>query len=183
MPPPGKSQYLIALIPPSPLVEEIQLLKDYFKETYQSKASLKSPPHITLHMPFEWKDTKEEILIAALRKFGAGKICFDLQLQDFSCFAPRVIYLNVLESEPLRTLQSGLHTFCKTELNLFHARYRDLPFYPHITLAFRDLKKEMFENAWAEFKEKKFAGDFVVDKISLLKHDGMVWNPYADFDF
>jgi 2'-5' RNA ligase len=183
MPPPGKSQYLIALIPPSPLVEEIQLLKHYFKDTYQSKASLNSPPHITLHMPFEWKDTKEEMLIAALQKFVSGKIQFELQLQDFSCFAPRVIYLNVLESEPLRTLQSDLHTFCKTELNLFNARYRDLPFHPHITLAFRDLQKEMFEKAWAEFKEKKFAGSFIINKITLLKHDGKVWNPYADFDF
>jgi len=183
MPLPGKSKYLIALIPPSPLVEEIQLLKNYFKESYQSKASLNSPPHITLHMPFEWKDTKEEILSAALRKFVSGKIRFELQLQNFSCFAPRVIYLNVLESEPLRTLQSSLHTYCKTELNLFHARYRDLPFHPHITLAFRDLKKEQFEKACAEFKEKKFAGNFVVDKISLLKHDGKVWNPHAEFDF
>ncbi len=183
MPPPGKSKYLIALIPPSPLVEEIQVLKHHFKDTYQSKASLNSPPHITLHMPFEWRDTKEEILIAALRKFVSGKTHFELQLQDFSRFAPRVIYLNVLESEPLRTLQSDLHSFCKTELNLFNARYRDLPFHPHITLAFRDLKKEKFEKAWAEFKEKNFAGNFIIEKITLLKHDGKVWNPYADFDF
>jgi len=183
MPPPGKSKYLIALIPPSPLLEEIQLLKKYFKETYQSKASLNSPPHITLHMPFEWKDTKEEVLIAALGKFVSEKIHFELQLKDFSCFAPRVIYLNVVESESLRTLQSDLNTFCKTELNLFNARYRDLPFRPHMTLAFRDLKKEQFEKAWAEFKEKKFAGNFTIDKITLLKHDGKVWNPNAGFDF
>ena len=183
MPFPDKSKYLIALIPPSPLLEEIQLLKEYFKETYQSKAALNSPPHITLHMPFEWKDTKGEKLTAALRKFVFAKTHFELHLQDFSCFAPRVIYLNLLESEPLRALQSDLHTFCKTELNLFNARYRDLPFHPHITLAFRDLKKELFEKAWAEFKEKKFAANFIIDKITLLKHDGKVWNPYADFDF
>jgi 2'-5' RNA ligase len=183
MPPSGKSKYLIALIPPSPLVEEIQSLKHYFKETYQSKASLNSPPHITLHMPFEWKDTKEEMLIASLQTFVSGKIHFELQLLDFSCFAPRVIYLNVIESEPLHILQSDLHAFCKTKLNLFNARYRDMPFHPHITLAFRDLKKELFEKAWAEFKEKKFAGKFIIDKITLLKHDGKVWNPYADFDF
>ncbi len=183
MPPPGISLYFIALMPPTPLLEEIKMIKEHFKNTYQSKAALNSPPHITLHMPFEWKATKEEKLLSTLTKFSTGKSAFEIQLNGFACFAPRVIYVNVAESEPLRLLQSELHRFCKKELNLFNARYRDLPFHPHITLAFRDLKKEHFDNAWTEFKEKKFSGDFIVTKISLLKHDGTVWNPYMDFHF
>jgi len=183
MPPPGIALYLIALIPSSPLREEIQIVKEHFRDLYQSKAALNSPPHITLHMPFQWKEAKEEKLTLALKEFSKGTLPFKITLQDFSCFAPRVIYVDVIESKPLRLLQANLYKFCKTEFRIFNAQYRDQPFHPHITLAFRDLKKDRFETAWAEFKEKKFAGDFVVDKITLLKHDGKVWHPYADFDF
>jgi 2'-5' RNA ligase len=183
MPPPGIALYFIAIVPPASIRNEIQLLKEYLRDAYQSKAALNSPPHITLHMPFQWKEAKEDKLISALKTFTAASHDVEIQLSAFACFAPRVIYINVLESESLRDLQSTLHRFCKRELNLFHAQYRDKPFHPHITLAFRDLKKDKFEKAWIEFQEKKFAGDFVVDKMTLLKHDGKVWNPYADFDF
>lgn len=183
MPPPGIALYFIAILPPIQIRNEIQLLKEYFRDTYQSKAALNSPPHITLHMPFQWKEAKEEKLISELKKFAAGKPEVEVRLNGFNCFAPRVIYVNVLASEQLRLLQSELHRFCKTELNLFNAQYREMPFHPHITLAFRDLKKDKFDKAWGEFKERNFSGDFIANKILLLKHDGKVWNPYSELDF
>ena len=33
-------------------------------------------------------------------------------------------------------------------------------FHPHITIAFRDLKKQVFHKAWEEFKDKKYNIDF-----------------------
>ncbi len=183
MPPQGSSLYFIALIPPSPFFEEAQGLKEYFRDQYHCKASLNSPPHITLHMPFQWKTTKEEKLVNALRDFASGKNSFHISFKDFSCFAPRVIYIDITASESLNALQHELYRFCKMELNLFNAQYRDLPFHPHVTLAFRDLKKDQFIRAWEEFREKKFMGEFSVDKITLLKHDGKHWQRFHDFDF
>jgi 2'-5' RNA ligase len=183
MPAPGTQLYFIALIPPSPVIEEVQLLKEYFRDRYHSKAALKSPPHITLHMPFEWKESKEEKLLDALRGFAAGKNKFTVSLQNFSCFEPRVIYIDVKHSDSLRDLQYDLHRFCKINLNLFNAQYRDLPFHPHLTLAFRDLKKEAFAQAWMEFREKKYSADFLTDSITLLKHTGIQWSPFHEFHF
>ena len=182
-PPPGTSLYFIALIPPSPLLEEAQLLKEYFQDQYNSKASLNSPPHITLHMPFQWKEAKEEKMITALNTFAKGKNPFTISFNNFACFAPRVIYIDVNPSESLATLQGELHRFCKVELNLFNAQYLDLPFHSHVTLAFRDLKKDQFSQAWQEFQEKKFSGEFTINKITLLKHDGRHWQGFRDFDF
>jgi len=54
--------YFIAIVPTSPLSEELLAWKQYFQEHYQSKAALNSPPHITLHMPFEWKEEKAAVL-------------------------------------------------------------------------------------------------------------------------
>lgn len=176
----SRQLYFIAILPPSPILEEIDELKLYFKRQYQSKASLNSPPHITLHMPFEWKEEKEVKLITALTAFSKNQNSVILQLENFGCFEPRVIFINVVKNPLLDSLQKELHQAFKKELNLFNAQYRDLPFHPHITLAFRDLKKPMFYEAWEEFREKKIEHSFKADRICLLKHDSKAWQVHAE---
>jgi 2'-5' RNA ligase len=173
--------YFLAIIPPSPLFEEALELKNYFKENYKSKASLNSPPHITLHMPFQWKEDKEDELISTFEKFTSSVHPFNLKLSGFGSFPPRVIYIDVERNESLETLQKELHQQCKKELNVFNANYKDKGFLPHITLAFRDLKKPLYEKAWAEFEQKAFSNEFMVDKFVLLKHNGKVWEIFKEF--
>jgi 2'-5' RNA ligase len=173
-------QYFLAIIPPSPVFEEALEFKNYFKQRYNSKASLNSPPHITLHMPFRWKEEKENDLIARLNTFESGIKPFNLQLLNFNSFPPRVIFIDVAENENLFALQKKLLRFSKKELNLFNADYKDQPFHPHLTLAFRDLKKSMYGEAWQEFSCKLYSADFLVDRFVLLKHNGRVWEPLSD---
>ena len=78
--------YFIGIIPPHDSYNEACKLKHYFKEHYNSKASLNSPPHITLHMPFQWKEEKENDLIQKLQEFSSDVKCFNLQLSDFGRF-------------------------------------------------------------------------------------------------
>ncbi|HEY3402123.1 MAG TPA: 2'-5' RNA ligase family protein [Ohtaekwangia sp.] len=176
-------QYFIALIPPPPVYDDALRLKNYFRDQYNSKASLNSPPHITMHMPFRWKEAKENDLIESLRGFSLGRSSFKLQLLNFGAFAPRVIFIDVTPHEELARLSKELHRFCKRDLNLFNAAYKDQAFHPHLTLAFRDLKKPMFLKAWEEFQERKFSASFTVDKLVLLKHNGKVWDVFRQFDF
>ena len=89
-------RYFLAIIPPEPIFSEAHQLKEYFKEKYNSKASLNSPPHITLHMPFLWKEKKETILLEKLKTFSSNQPPFDLHLQNYNAFAQRVIYIDVL---------------------------------------------------------------------------------------
>jgi 2'-5' RNA ligase len=174
-------KYFIAIIPPEPGYEQIENLKNYFSDHYHTKAALKSPPHITLHMPFEWKLEKEEILCNGLKSFFGGLNAFELELQNFSCFAPRTIFINVIKTEALEQLEVKLHRFCRMEFNLFNARYQDLPFHPHVTIAFRDLRKTTFAKAWNEFLDKKFTDKFRVVNVVLLKHNGKLWEPLRYF--
>ncbi|HEY9047918.1 MAG TPA: 2'-5' RNA ligase family protein [Ohtaekwangia sp.] len=185
---PGRSeeklkQYFIALVPPPPVSDDALRLKNYFRDQYNSKASLNSPPHITLHMPFKWKEEKENELVVAFSKFTLGRPSFKVELQDFNAFVPRVIFIDVVKNEALELLNKELHRFCKRELNLFNASYKDQPFHPHMTLAFRDLKKPMFEKAWEEFQKRKFAARFDVESIVLLKHNGKIWEVLKEFLF
>ncbi len=177
----SESLYFIALIPPQPVYNEALNLKQYFKTAYNSKASLNSPPHITLHMPFKWKARKENILTEALERFAKQHQPVEITLNNFNAFEPRVIFMDVVKDETLALLQKQLKRFCKMELNLFNADYKEFAFHPHITLAFRDLKKNEFYKAWDEFKEKKFEATFTAREITLLKHDGVKWRVLKEF--
>jgi 2'-5' RNA ligase len=105
--------YFIALIPPAPIYDQALEQKNYFKANYNSKASLNSPPHITLHMPFRWKEKKEVELVNSfgefIKNFDPIKVCLD----NFSAFPPRVIFINVVKSEALDHLQKGIQNFVK----------------------------------------------------------------------
>lgn len=175
-------RYFLAIIPPEPVFSEAQNLKNYFKEKYNSKASLNSPPHITLHMPFMLKEKKERLMIEKLTSFASNFQPFNLELANFSSFPPRVIYINVTANGALVALQKDLERFCKREFQLFNANRLDQAYHPHLTLAFRDLKKEMFAKAWEEFERKEYHQTFGCNSISLLKHDGKLWNLLADFN-
>ena len=175
--------YFIGIIPPKDSYDGACKLKHYFKEHYNSKASLNSPPHITLHMPFQWKEEKENELIEKLQFFSSEIKNFNLQLSNFGSFPPRVIFIHVVPNDELSDLHKSLHRFAKRGLNVFNANYKDLPFHPHITLAFRDLKKPMFAKAWEEFQTKEFKYQFNVDRFALLKHNGKTWEVYKEFSF
>ncbi|MBT1685305.1 2'-5' RNA ligase family protein [Dawidia soli] len=176
-------QYFIAIIPPPPVSDDALRLKHYFRDQYNSKASLNSPPHITLHMPFKWKEEKEGDLIEALEQFATGREALKIELINFNAFPPRVIFIEVEANPLLHALNKDLHRFCKRSLNLFNADYKDQPFHPHLTLAFRDLKKPMFAKAWEEFQQRTFTARFHVGGFFLLKHSGKIWEPFREFLF
>jgi len=179
----SEKRYFIAIIPPSPLYEQAWEQKQYFKDHFHSKASLNSPPHITLHMPFKWSEKKELELTELLKNFTTGCKSLPIELNGYSSFAPRVIFINVIMTDALKKIQHDLQHYCKVELNLFNANYKELPFHPHITIAFRDLKKPNYQNAWSEYSTKHFHGEFMADKLTLLKHDGRFWKHHADLPF
>jgi 2'-5' RNA ligase len=173
--------YFIAIVPPSPIYEETLEQKLYFKTKYNSKASLNSPPHITLHMPFRWVEEEEQDLVEHLKSFSSENQPVNIQLNNFSSFPPRVIFVKVEVSQELENLQKNLHRYFKRQLNLFNANYKELPFHPHLTLAFRDLKKPNYAKAWEEFMEKNYQASFLAGKIALLKHSGAVWAVHQEF--
>jgi 2'-5' RNA ligase len=176
-----QKQYFMAIIPPSPIYEETLEQKLHFKTNYNSKASLNSPPHITLHMPFRWVEQDEEDLVSHLKSFADANSPVTIHFKNFSSFPPRVIFINVVITPELENLQKNLQRYFKRHLNLFNANYKELPFHPHLTLAFRDLKKPNYQKAWEEFVSKNYEATFLASKIALLKHSGSVWEVYQEF--
>lgn len=180
---PDLARYFIAIIPPPPIFEEVLMLKNHFREKYNSKASLNSPPHITIHAPFLWREKEEITLSRSLELFAKGKKSMKINLFGFGAFKKRVIFISVEGNEELKELQGQLKKFCVRELNLSDDNQRSEKFHPHLTLAFRDLKAQQFDLAWKEFMSKKFSASFSVDGFDLLKHDSQKWQSLHHFHF
>jgi 2'-5' RNA ligase len=177
-----EKDYFIAIVPPSPIYEEAIEQKVYFKTKYNSKASLNSPPHITMHMPFRWAEKNEDKLAGYLKVFAQENTAVTIKLNGFSSFPPRVIFINVEITPELEGLQKNLERYIRRQLNLFNANYKELPFHPHLTLAFRDLKKPNYQKAWEEFVSKNYQATFLANKLALLKHSGSVWEVFQEFE-
>lgn len=175
--------YLIALVPHEELSERVRNLKLEMKERFNASHALKAPAHITLQMPFRRdEDDEEPQLIRELTSFAGGQNSFEVTLDGFDAFPPRVLFLKVENHEPLANLHSRLQRHLKTELNFPDKELMDR-FHPHMTIATRDLSKKMFHKAWPEFKEREFRALFTAHAIGLLKHNGKHWDLYRTFSF
>lgn len=177
----GEFRYFLAIIPPEPVTSEVTAIKESFIDKYKSKAALRSPPHLTLHMPFQWKERKEERLFSVLAQTSSFKP-FTIELDGFGAFPPRTIFIQPKASAELEAMNMELLQATKRQLNLFHAVHIG-GFNPHMTVAFRDLRKPMFFEAWKEFEEKEFNASFEVNSFWLLKHNGKTWDAYKEFSF
>ncbi len=171
----GESLYFLALVPPAEIQENITQFKNEIAEKYGSSHALKSPPHITLHMPFRWKDKRTQELYDFVNSINHDLRPFEIQLKDFDFFEPRVVFVNVIENQTLENLQKEVTSRARKELKLDNANYRNRAFHPHVTIGFRDLKKPAFYEARKEFEERRFSEVFRVREIALLKHDGEKW--------
>ena len=175
------SLYFIAIIPKERLQSELMDLKQWVFKEVGSKGALRSPAHITLLMPFKWKQEKEPLLFESLDKLASSIAPFNIELLNFNCFEPRVIYVGVEKSDTLTEAKNQVVKMAKQELKLTFLK--DLRgFHPHITIAFRDLKKPQFYTLWEQLKDKPFEASFEASSIALLKHNGKSWDVYKSFD-
>lgn len=175
--------YFVALVPPSEIYDRVLALKEEVADKFHSKAALKSPPHITLHMPFRYNEQKEERIAGLLRAYAKSRQPLQIRQAGFGAFSPRVIYIQVEKTIALDELRTGLVRAMRRELKLLNADYRDHAFHPHMTIAFRDLKKSIFQSAWDYYKEQEFVEVWECDRMVLLKHNGSEWEAYRHFVF
>jgi 2'-5' RNA ligase len=167
--------YFVALVPEGAVFDKVLALKKEVYERFGSRAALRSPPHVTLHMPFQWQEEKEGRLVKSLDALAKQYESMELVLEDFAAFPPRVIYLKVIENEALSKLQGAVQKNAKTDWHLY-PKADSRPFKPHMTIAFRDLSKPRFFEAWDEFQHRKFSARFNIHDLCLLKHNGKSWD-------
>jgi len=174
--------YFVAIVCPAVIDHEILKWKLWMKEKYECEVALRSPAHITLVPPFWMKPELENDLVSSLINFSTDKNTFNIQLNHFSCFKPRVIFVDVVQNTFLADLNHELHRFLLLQ-DKYPVEKDDRPFHPHVTIATRDLHKKSFHEAWEYFKEKKFQAEWRAQGLSLLRHNKKNWDVIATSQF
>jgi 2'-5' RNA ligase len=173
--------FFIALLPPEDVRQFVTEIKQHFAQVYNSKAALKSPPHITLQPPFAWKLEDVPLLEAKLAEFAQTQTPVLMILDGFAAFKPRVIYINVLKNAELLTIHEQLTKYLETSFNLVHQPSKNRSFSPHLTVGFRDLTKPNFYQAWSEFEHRQLRFEFRISQLTLLRHNGRCWEIHQNF--
>ncbi len=176
-------RFFVALLPPQAIQDYANEVKQVFVDRYNSRAALKSPPHITLQPPFEWRTAAHSDLSETLSEFAAQCAPIPMMLSGFGAFAPRVVYINVIKSAALLTLQAALRHRLEASLGIVNTSAETRSYVPHLTVGFRDLTPENFELAWAEFQSRPLELEFTATYLTLLQHDGHYWRVDAEFPF
>ena len=169
------NMYFVALVAPKEIDQQVLKWKNYFKEHFKCIVALKSPAHITIIPPFWMNEELENDLINSIREFSVTKTKFEITLQNFAVFQPKVIFVDVVKSEVLNGLYRSFADFILGQ-NKFPVKKDDRPFHPHVTLATRDLYKKAFHEAWEVFSVKKYETAWLVNGISLLRHNKKNWD-------
>lgn len=177
------ARYFIALLPPQAIQDAASQVQQHFAERYASRKAQNSPPHITLQPPFEWSVEQVLTLEQYLSDFASNQKSILVGLSGFAAFPPRVIYINVLKTSELITLQTDLAVCLGSKLGIVDPVSKSRAFKPHLTVAFRDLTRANFKAAWAEFQHQPFEFQFTAPALTLLTHNGQRWNAIADFSF
>jgi len=163
--------YFIAIIPPEPLYSEIQELKEQIGKTYKTLEALRRPPHITLIAPFNAPISVEDDLKPFMDKFGKTQKPFDVLIDGFGEFHQGTIFLKPAESPEIMKLQKALAKEFNKVYSRGKSRGPSYGFHPHITVAYKDLTRPMFDAAWRDYHDKIFRRRFTLDHIDLMRWD------------
>jgi 2'-5' RNA ligase len=171
--------YLLAVLPPKQLSEEINEIRIECSEKFGVKKALKPPVHITLYRPFHMEISFEKQMIRLLHQATSHLQPYDQQLENFGSFNLDVIYIHALKNQVITDLhQAIVSVFRKHPVD---PQKKSSAFSPHITIAYRDVLPQVFPLIWNEYKDRKFKRKFWADHFTLLRHDGVQWNRVEDF--
>ena len=171
---------MIALIPPEPLAKKIREVQSHIEKKYGSSESLRRPVHLTLIPPFRRTLNEVKQMEEVLQSFCSSEEAFLVRIDGFDCFERnRVIFLSIRPPGPVASFRQELRDTLEMECALF-LEARERKFHPHITVGYRDLYREPFENAWEEFNGMDFRDVWEASTVDLLIHDGE-WKPMSVF--
>ncbi|WP_316796487.1 2'-5' RNA ligase family protein [Pedobacter agri] len=171
--------YLVCLIPPKDIVEELDEMRNFISAKFNVHESLKRPAHITLYDPVKLTLSQEERFFSALND-AAYSESFEQILFNFKSFPEHTFYVDAEQNKGIMNLKQEIDQKLKPMELLENNR---LKFNPHVTLAFRDVKPEVCRQIIAAFKDRTFKRKFIVSGFSVYKHNGKRWQPFKEILF
>jgi 2'-5' RNA ligase len=175
-----QARFFVALLPPAEIQAYANRVIQDLTQRYRTRTS-HSPPHITLQPPFLFAPERLSALIASLQHFANEQAAVPVFLSNFAAFAPRVLYLNVVKTPELLALQAALSHRLVTDGIIDASQQEQRPFVPHLTVASRNMTRQIFRQAWLELQTQTVEFQFMAEQLTLLIYVGQRWQIQAEF--
>jgi len=169
-----KSLYFVATLIPEPWRSEISVFQEYADEHFHSKAALRTPPHITLIPPFHATEDQYMQITDALSEVCEIQRRFEISLDGFNSFGKRVIYIQVSPVTELKALADLISQALRSRKVSF--KTEDRHYHPHVTIAYKDLGTEVFDEAYTHYRQTQFSATVAVESVTLLRHQHGRWH-------
>jgi 2'-5' RNA ligase len=121
------------------------------------------------------EENREAELFHDVAQLAKNSLPFIVRTKNFSAFKPRTIFIDVEKNIALNSLKENVDDFFKPN-NYCKIKVDSRPFHPHITIATRDLFKKIFYEAWPVFEKEIFEEEWIVDGLSVLRHNKKNWD-------
>ena len=99
-----------------------------------------------------------------------------ISLSGFGSFGKKVIYIQVKKSDELMTLQADLAVYLANTFKIIDPQAKRRCFTPHLTVASRKLTPQIFAQAWHYLQPHSVECQYVADRLTVLRHDGLKWH-------
>ncbi|MFA5186262.1 MAG: 2'-5' RNA ligase family protein [Patescibacteria group bacterium] len=158
----------------------VEALRREISEKFDVHAALKIPPHFTLFYPFDFSGPA--ILEQTLVDVAQGQRPFSIQISSFASFPPRVWFIDVGVGTA-QDLRDAVK-LAMSGLGVHEDKVFPEPSHYHITLAYKDLTPESFEQIGKRLSERPVPiRGLDIDSITLFEKRADSWFAIRDFPF
>lgn len=176
----SKSLYFLAFVANEEISAEVLEFKKIASHKFRSSRALNSPAHITFLPPFFYDNDSisdlENELQEIIKGFKSSTIFYD----GFGHFGKKVIFINI---ELNGTMKYIFRKLTSSFEHLYEPGKFNCRFHPHMTVAFKDMKEEVFPEAWDFFGSKELKRTQKFNSLSLLKFMDKKWIVVREFSF
>lgn len=157
---------------PLELEDLVNECRDWMSNNFACKSGHGTPPHITLLAPFslprEFND--DNVFETAAAAFSEcvqkNVIPFTARICGFGAFAERTLFLNVEDSKDWQDAQSIFTKKFSANI-LSQTKKSARKFFPHLTIANRDIPPGTMDEALKHFSELDFKSEFNLNAICV----------------
>ena len=168
--------HFIGVLLPEDITLTLEDCRRYMNQAYGCKSGHKTPIHVTLVPPFALQEEfSTRDLVSAIEKYVLPQnLGFLAHIENFDAFGDRTIFANVISSEKWTKLRDEtVKAILKTCPGCTKKDQR--PFYPHGTIANRDIPFGVMKKALETMNELNLVEDFPVDNITIFERQGFCW--------
>ena len=159
-------EYLLVISPPEEVRHSIGKIKKEVGIKFGSPHAIHSTAFISL-VRFLLVKGCERNLLSLLFSFCVNKMPFEIMLNNFDVFPRHTLYINVLENEGLKKLQSGLAALLTRQASV-REKYMKANKRHHMTIA-GNLNPVQFSSIANEYGRRQINTSFRAKDVVLLK--------------